>query len=131
MPSPKAHGMSYGLGPNGYDIRASEGHYIASRESVLIGTMETFHMPNDVMANICDKSTMIRSDIRIGNSTVDAGFQGFLTIEVTYLGNHSFELFPGMPIAHLVFHLLDQPTDIPYTGKYQDQAAGPQVARLE
>jgi len=37
----------------------------------------------------------------------------------------------GMPIAQIIFHRLDCATELPYSGKYQGQVAGPQPAILE
>jgi trk system potassium uptake protein TrkH len=41
----------------------------------------------------------------------------------------AFEAVGIVLLLFIIFHLLDQPTDFSYNGKYQDQEAGPQVAR--
>jgi hypothetical protein len=40
-------------------------------------------------------------------------------------------LIRGCPIAQIIFHILDEPTEAPYEGKYQDQRSGPVPAIFE
>src|SRR5262249_49822695 len=49
--------------------------------------------------------------------------------ELTNHGRSSLTILAGDPIAQVVCHLLTAPTSQPYSGKYQDQEAGPQHAR--
>jgi dCTP deaminase len=88
-------------------------------------------MPTDVIGFVHDKSTLARFGIAVQNTVIEPGWTGILTIELT---NHSDEflwLTAGQPIAQIVFHELDAPTERPYSGKYQNQEAGPQAARFE
>jgi dCTP deaminase len=128
----KDFGMSYGLSAAGYDIRIAEGLFLAAGEFYLASSMEEFNMPNDVLAYVKDKSTWARRGLCVQNTVIEPGWKGFLTLELT---NHNkFEAIPirkGMPIAQIVFHRLDEPTEQPYDGKYQNQAAGAQLPIYE
>ena len=128
----KAMGMTYGLGPAGYDVRIAETITLPPGGAVLASTLEHFDMPRDVLGKVADKSTWARKFLAVQNTIIEPGWRGYLTLE---LSNHSINetlhLLPGMPIAQIILHLLDQPTENPYEGKYQDQRAGAVAAILE
>jgi dCTP deaminase len=124
------NGLSYGLGAAGYDIRVAESvHLRASTGWALASAMEHIVMPSDVVAMVHDKSTWARRGLAVQTTTVEPGWQGFLTLELSNHGPTDLMITAGTPIAKLVFHLLDQPTEQPYDGKYQGQGPGPQPAR--
>lgn len=125
------HGMTFGLSAAGYDVRIAEEICLRPGSCSLASTIEHFDVPGDILAFVHDKSTWARRFVTVQNTVIEPGWRGFLTLEIT---NHSEAVVlirAGSPIAQIVFHLLDQPTDSPYQGKYQDQQAGPQRARLE
>lgn len=127
----KSHGMTYGLGPAGYDVRIAETFWLWPKQFKLASTIEHFDTPNDMTFKVEDKSTWARRGLSLFNTTGEPGWRGFLTLELV---NHSWwpiRFKRGMPIAQIVFHYLDQATDQPYSGKYSDQPAGPQRARFE
>lgn len=124
-------GLTYGVGPAGYDVRIAENMTVHPGEFTLASTIEKFDMPLDMQAIIHDKSTWARLGLQVFNTVIDPGWRGFLTLEMVNHGRENVVLHSGTPIAHVVFHLLDHPTVRPYDGKYQDQKAGPQVAILE
>ena len=136
-------GMTYGLGPAGYDIRAAEDVNIPPGGFLLGSSLEQFDMPRDMLGVVHDKSSWARKGLCVQNTVIEPGWKGFLTLEYTnHLPPLDFEESPeiyrwpwnhihikrGYPIAQIIFHMLDEPTEIPYAGKYQDQAAGPQPA---
>jgi dCTP deaminase len=138
-----ANGMTFGLGPAGYDIRAAEDVNIPPGGFVLGSSLEHFNMPNDMLGVVHDKSSWARKGLCVQNTVIEPGWRGFLTLEYT---NHlqvirNFDNSPrgfpdayimikrGDPIAQIIFHMLDESTEFPYEGKYQDQEAGPQPAR--
>lgn len=133
----EAFGLTYGLGPAGYDVRLAqdlrlEGVGHASRPKgcfVLGSSLERLTVPDDLLVMVCDKSTWVRRGVAVQNSTADPGFRGYLTLEITNHSSDGVELLRGMPIAHLVFVRLDEPTESPYDGKYQDQGPAPVRAR--
>lgn len=126
------NGMSYGLSSAGYDIRVKENFMLRPGEFVLASSIEYFDMPNDVLAQVCDKSSLARQGLVVQNTIIEPGWKGFLTLELTYHGNKRWlGIEAGQPIAQIIFHRLEEATEKPYDGKYQNQESGPQEHRFE
>ena len=123
----KAFGMSYGLSSCGYDIRVEQGFTLWPGHFRLASTLEHFAMPNDLVGIVHDKSTWARLGVAVQNTVVEPGWTGWLTLELTNHSEYPREIMAGAPIAQVIFHLLDEPTDQPYAGKYQDQKQGVQL----
>lgn len=124
-------GMSFGLSIAGYDIRVAEHHVLQPGDFVLASSVERFAMPDDLIAFVHDKSTWARKGLATQNTIIEPGWCGFLTLELTNHSNDIIIIKEGMPIAQIVFQLLDMPAEKPYDGKYQHQKAGPQAAKYE
>ena len=124
------NGMTFGLGPAGYDVRIAENVELIPGGYSLASTIERFIMPDDLISFVHDKSTWARRFVTVQNTVMEPGWRGFLTLEITNHSNESVTIKAGSPIAQIVFHMLDVATTQPYGGKYQDQEAGPQPARL-
>lgn len=125
------NGMTYGLGPAGYDIRLDQHVTIPLGGFVLASSLEYFIMPNDVLGVVHDKSTWVRRGICVQNTVIEPGWCGYLTLELTH-HDPAFtvkQIVAGTSIAQVVFHRLDQPTELPYGGKYQYQERGLQGPR--
>jgi dCTP deaminase len=122
-------GMTFGLGPAGYDVRVAEEISIWPGQFVLASTVEKFRMHDDLIAFVHDKSTLARRGIALQNTVIEPGWTGFLTLEITNHGRERVYLPVGSPIAQIVFHLLDEAAERPYEGRYQNQEPGPQGAR--
>lgn len=143
----RAHGLTYGLGPCGIDLRVAEDVLLYRQGSVIMepgawstrapsfalaSCMEYFTMPANLLGVVHDKSTWARMGLAVQNTVIEPGWRGYLTLELTYHGNaETLRIAAGSPICQVIFHLLDEPTDALYGGKYQDQKAGPQPARFE
>ena len=125
------NGMTFGLGPAGYDVRIAEAAVVPPGAFMLVATLEHFSMPTNLIGFVHDKSTLARQGLALQNTVVEPGWRGFLTLELSNHGNATIMLCAGSPIAQVVFQFLDQPTELPYRGKYQDQAFGPQPAILK
>lgn len=123
------NGMTYGLGPAGYDVRIAETLVLLPGEFMLASTIERFDMPNDILAVVHDKSSWARRGLTVQNTIIEPGWRGFLTLELTNHSDSVIYIDEGSPIAQIIFHRLEEPTEIPYQGRYQDQEAGPQPAR--
>lgn len=128
-----SYGLTYGLGPAGYDIRLAGDLWIPDGGFRLGSSIEHFNMPDDLIGIVHDKSTWARRGIAVQNTVIEPGWRGYLTLEIS---NHNSDptygqilLSAGQPICQVIFHTLDVPTESPYDGKYQDQAPGPQPAR--
>lgn len=134
----KHGGMTYGVGPAGYDVRVEFDEHgslemvrLAPGEFILASTIERFTMPTNLLGIVHDKSTWARRGLAVQNTVIEPGWCGWLTLELT---NHSsFELIinRGDPIAQIVFHYMDQPASVGYDGKYQNQQRGPVRPILE
>lgn len=124
-----AHGNSAGLGPCGYDITLSRGLVLRPGQFQLTAAAEHFNMPDNVVGRVCDKSSLARKGIAVQNTVIEPGWRGFLTLEVSNHGGCDLELDTGSAIAQVLFEFLDEPTELPYRGKYQDQGSEPQGAK--
>lgn len=124
-------GMTFGLGPAGYDVRIDDGLKIPPAGFALASTRERLVLPTDILAIVHDKSTWARQGITLQNTVIDPGFRGWVTLEITNHSQYHVKIEAAQPIAQLIFHRLDEVTEAPYAGKYQDQHAGPQPALFE
>jgi len=136
---------SYGLAEAGYDIRlaqdiqfhpanGAEPHAKAFVNGVyhpslfvLASAMEEFDMPYDLVGIVHDKSTWARQGLSVFNTVIEPGWRGFLTLELVYHGWKPLSIPSGTGIAQVIFHRTERKAE--YTGKYQDQAAGPVEAK--
>lgn len=131
----KAFGMTYGVGPAGYDMRVEfdqkgeeEDKIMGPGEFLLASTIEEFNMPDNLLGIVHDKSTWARMGLTVQNTVIEPGWKGFLTLELTNHSSRNIILMRGMPICQVVFHYIDRPA-ISYTdGKYQNQRRGPVAA---
>lgn len=84
-------------------------------EFLLATTEEYLELGDDLAGLVSGRSSVGRLAIQIENAGwVDPGFRGELTLEIL---NHSWrprKLTPGMRIAQISFHTLDQPAERPY-----------------
>lgn len=133
-PLHKAHkdcsGNSIGLSACGVDITIAQSMILYGTCFRLASAQEYFNLPNNVMGVVHDKSSLARVGLAVQNTVLEPGWRGFLTLELSFhLENHELRLMSGSAIAQVVFHFLDEPTALPYDGKYQEQEPGPQIAR--
>jgi len=124
-------GRSFGLSSCGYDIRIAETIIVPPYFGRLASSIEYFKMPNDLCAEVKDKSTNARLFVLVQNTIIEPGWYGHLTLEITRMLPWPIKIKRGTPIAQIVFKRLDEVTEQPYSGKYQAQEAGPQPARME
>lgn len=133
------HGKTFGLSAAGYDVRVAFDRYRIARmfspqfeppghTFLLAATVEHFIMPKNIIGIVHDKSSWARKGLAVQNTVIEPGWRGYLTLELTYHGDKELFIYEHDPIAQIVFHQLDESTDRPYSGKYQDQKWGPQPA---
>lgn len=128
----KFKGVTYGLGPAGYDVRIAEDVRLQRFSGfALASTLEHFDMPNDLLGKVADKSTWARMFVTVQNTIIEPGWRGHLTLELANHGDRNLFIEAGTPIAQIILQLLDEPTENPYNGKYQDQPDRPVGAILE
>jgi dCTP deaminase len=124
-------GRTYGLASCSYDVRLAQTIWVWPLWGRLGSIMEYIRMPNDLSAEVKDKSSNARLFVLVQNTLIDPGWNGYLTVEITRLKPWPIRLRKGTPIAQIVFHQLDKPTDRPYAGKYSNQRMAPQPAIFE
>lgn len=127
----KIHGMTYGLSAAGYDIRIAQDIWLWPGVMRLASSIERFQMPTDLIARVCDKSSWARRGVFVQNTVIEPGWHGYLTLELTRGLPWPIKIKRGTPIAQIIFERLEEPTNYPYTGKYQNQRMGPQPAIVE
>jgi dCTP deaminase len=122
-------GRSFGLSACTYDCRAADAVLIPVGKSRLAHTVERFWIPHDLCGSVIDKSTWARVFMTAFNTHLDPGWEGYLTVELSNLGEEAIDIRPGDPLVQVKFELLDRPTCLPYRGKYQGQENLPIGAR--
>lgn len=123
-------GMTYGLGPAGYDVRIAQDVILHPGCFTLASTLEHFETPNDTVAFVHDKSTWARRGLSLFNTVIEPGWHGFLTLELVNNSESAICLPCGTPIAQVIWMRLEEATELPYAGRYQGQEAGPVAAKL-
>lgn len=124
-------GRSYGLSACTYDCRIAQRCVLRHEVPELVSTVERFCLPANVCGSLLDKSSLARRSVSAFNTHLDPGWEGFLTVELVNLGFECVELVAGAPLCQIKFEWLDEETELPYRGKYQNQENWPVVARHE
>jgi len=126
-----SNGCSCGLSIAGYDITLDHDAVFESQSFTLVSAAERFIMPDNVIGVVHDKSSLARKGIAVQNTVIEPGWKGYLTLEVTNHSSARLSLREGDAIGQVLFHLLDEPAETPYDGKYQNQKRGPQMPLKE
>ncbi len=104
-------------------------------EFVLGSTLERVALPTHMVARLEGKSSLGRLGLLIHSTAgfVDAGWDGYLTLELSNVANLPIAIYPGMKIGQISFLQMTTAAETPYgsgaTGsKYQGQR-GPTPSR--
>jgi dCTP deaminase len=104
-------------------------------EFVLGSTAERVTLPIDLVGRLEGKSSLGRLGLVIHSTAgfVDAGWDGYLTLELSNVATLPITLYPGMKIGQISFLRMTTPADVPYGSsqvgsKYQGQR-GPTPSR--
>jgi dCTP deaminase len=98
------------------------------RQLVIGSTLEYVQIPPGLMCYVVGKSSWGRMGLIIATATkVDPGFRGCITLEIINEGEVPLILYPGLPIAQLVFHQTAGTST--YDGSYRCPI-GPQFPKL-
>ena len=122
-------GKTFGLGPAGYDLTAARSMWLWPYWGRLNAAEQYLDLPADLTCIVFDKSSWARVFVSAMNTNGEPGWRGFLTLELVRQLPWPIYLRAGDPIVNVMFLPLSACTDLPYDGRYQDQAAGPQPAR--
>jgi dCTP deaminase len=117
------------------EIGEGEAFILHPGEFVLGSTFERVTLPDDLVGRIEGKSSLGRLGLLIHSTAgfIDAGFSGYLTLELSNVANLPITLYPGMKIGQVSFLRMTTPADVPYGSagvgsKYQGQR-GPTPSR--
>lgn len=123
------------LQPASYDLTLLDGITLYPQQFALGCTVETVHLPADIAALLSGRSTWGRRGLMVHVTAgwIDPGFHGQITLELLNVSTSVIDLAAGESICQIIFHRLDQPTQLPYgspalRSRYQHQA-GPTPAR--
>lgn len=105
-----------------YIVKTMEGKIILPPgEHVLLRTVETIKMPNNLVGLINLRSTFSRAGIIISPTVIDVGFEGTLTFGAVNLGIRPLYINPNTRFIHVVFDEVGKVSKRQYSGYYQNQ----------
>lgn len=98
-------------------------YYLLPGTYALGVSVETFHLPSNVLGICYCKSTYARCGLMINTTPLEPGWCGQLVIEIRNLIDSPIIVYANEGIAQVVFFKGDQPsvTYADRAGKYQDQ----------
>lgn len=93
---------------------------------VLAVTMESFRLPDDLLARLEGRSSIGRLGIVVHStaSIFEPGWDGVVVMEMGNLGKMPVALYPGMRVCALTFEQLSSPAIIPYDKKKSAKYVG-------
>ena len=88
-------------------------------EFVLASTLEKVTLPDDHVARLEGKSSTGRLGLLIHSTAgfVDAGWSGYLTLELSNVANLPITIYPGMKIGQLALFQMTSAAERPYGSK--------------
>jgi dCTP deaminase len=95
---------------------------------VLGHTLEKIKVPRDVSVVCMGKSTIARAGIIVTVTPLEAGWEGYVTLEITNTTDIPIKLWSGIGITQLLFQPGNEPCMVSYAdrgGKYQNQPQKP------
>jgi len=103
-------------------VELEEGQYfdLLPGEYVLVGTLESLKVPNDLMAVLYPRSSTNRKGLSLDlTGIVDSGYEGQLTLPIRN-NTHSqpVRLYPGERLCQIVFEELTENISAPRKSKY-------------
>lgn len=101
-------------GPEYFDIiELEQGQYfdLLSQEYVLVSTLETVKIPNDLMAVLYPRSSVNRKGLSVDlTGIIDSGYEGPLTLPIRNNTRSPVRLHPGERFCQIVFEELSEET---------------------
>jgi dCTP deaminase len=117
------------------EVVGSDALILHPGEFVLGSTVERVRLPDDLVGRLEGKSSLGRLGLLIHSTAgfVDAGWDGYLTLELSNVANLPITVYPAMKIGQISFLRMTTPADTPYGSsalgsKYQHQR-GPTPSR--
>lgn len=97
--------------------------------SFMLGhTEEKVKVPREISVVCMGKSTIARAGINVTVTPLEAGWEGYVTLEITNTTDIPIKLWSGIGITQLLFYPGNEPCETSYAdrgGKYQNQPQMP------
>lgn len=88
----------------GYDLYAPRDTYVLGQMRTTVDTGVCFEIPEGYFGAIRPKSGLLfKSDINVGEGTVDCGYTGSVRVRILNLGHSPYQFKRGEKIAQIVF----------------------------
>lgn len=129
-----------------YTMPLSQLHVMQERQVVRFGSPFVLHpnilalgstfeyvcMPADLEAQVEGRSSWARVGLQIATaSSIEPGFKGVLTLELSNVGTIPIQLYPGVRIAQLCFHEAKPASPNAYSGQRKYRCSiGPEFSRI-
>jgi dCTP deaminase len=108
-------------------------YFILPAHSYGLGvTVERVVMPPNITGILLNKSTMVRCGILLPTTVIEAGWAGFITLEISNSSDSDCRVYAGEGIAQMLC-FEGEPCQVSYetrSGKYQDQDATVNLAKV-
>src|SRR3990167_9033863 len=100
-------------------VKEKEPFILHPGDFVLATTIESFTLPDDLLARLEGRSSLGRLGIVVHStaSIFEPGWDGVVVMELGNLGRMPVSLYPGMRICALTFEELSSAVDVPYSKK--------------
>ena len=100
-----------------------DGWWDLHRGGYVITYRERVNLPNDLIALVHPRSSLLRSGVTIHGAVWDPGYSGRGEGLLSVHNSRGYRLQRGARVAQLVFFRLSSPTDEPYRGRYHGENA--------
>ncbi|AKM78909.1 MAG: Deoxycytidine triphosphate deaminase [Candidatus Beckwithbacteria bacterium GW2011_GWB1_47_15] len=108
-------------------VKKDEQFILQPGDFVLATTVESFKLPDDLLARLEGRSSLGRLGVVVHStaSVFEPGWEGVVVMELGNLGRMPVALYPGMRVCALTFEQLTHEAEVPYykkkTAKYRKQ----------
>jgi dUTP pyrophosphatase len=100
-----------------------DGWWDLHRGGYVITYRERVNLPNDLIALVHPRSSLLRSGVTIHGAVWDPGYSGRGEGLLSVHNSRGYRLQRGARVAQLVFFRLASPTGEPYRGRYHGENA--------
>lgn len=112
-------------GPEYFDIiELEQGQYfeLLPGEYVLVSSLESLKIPNDVMAILYPRSSINRKGLSVDlTGIIDSGYEGPLTLPVRNNTRSTVRIHPGERFCQVVFEELTAPIETPRKSRWHQK----------
>ncbi len=115
-----------------HELREDECIIMPPHSFMLGVSKERIKLSNEFTAICMEKSTLARCGLCVTVTPLEAGWEGYVTLELSNKTDSPIKLTPGMGICQVLFIRGTEPCEVSYgdrSGKYQDQPPEPVLPR--